>query len=114
MKLLEGKVSGLQCSAGSLWDLTRSVLDLPLSHVGTVTSVRQKKRKFARFFSEMEEIPVGSHGPPKPVSNGALFRWLWREQPCARARAALALLSALGIGLFGRLGIQNMTGQIYP
>ena len=62
----------------------------------------------------MEEIPVGSHGPPKLVSNGALFRQLQREQPCKSARAVLALLSALGISVFSRLGIQNMTGQIYP
>lgn len=65
----------------------------------------QKKQKFARFFSEMDKIPIGSHGPPKLVSNSALF--------CKSARAVLALLSVLGISLFSRLGIQNMTGSIH-
>lgn len=72
---------------------------------------RQKRQKFARFFSEMNKIPIGSHGPPKPVSNSALFQG---QQPCESARAVLALLSALDISLFSRLGIQNMTGNIGP
>lgn len=46
----------------------------------------------------MEEIPVGSFGPPKLVSNEALFKQLWRKQPCESTRAVL--------------GIINMTGQI--
>lgn len=50
----------------------------------------------------MEEIPVGSRGPPKLVSNSALFRQLQREQVCESARAVLALLSALGISLFSQ------------
>lgn len=50
----------------------------------------------------MEEIPVGSHGPPKLVSNSALFRQLQSEQACESARAVLALLSALGSSLFSQ------------
>lgn len=51
----------------------------------------------------MEEIPIGSHGLPKLVSNSALFQG---EQPCESARAELALRSALGINRFSRLGIK--------
>lgn len=59
----------------------------------------------------MNEIPTGSHGLPKPISNSALFQG---EQSCESAKVVLALLSALGISFFSRLGIQNMTGNVDP
>lgn len=59
----------------------------------------------------MDKIPIGSHGPPKLVSNSALFQG---EQPCESARAMLALLSTLGISLFSRLGIQIGQGTSVP
>lgn len=59
----------------------------------------------------MNEIPIGSHGPSKLISNSTLFQG---QQSCESARVVLALLSALGISLFSSLGIQNMRGNIDP
>ena len=75
-------MSGLQRSAGCLQDPTHSVPDLPLLTWEQSQTSGQKKQTFARFFSEREEIPIGSHGPPKLVSNSALFKRHQREQPC--------------------------------
>lgn len=55
----------------------------------------------------MEEIPIGSHGPPKLVSNSALFQG---EQPCESARAALCS----GHQPLQQARIPNMTGNINP
>lgn len=102
IKLAKGKVSGLSAVLGAAGPNLFCPSFTP-PDVGTVTNVRTEKEKFARYFSAMEEIPIGSHGPPKLVSNSALFQG---EQPCESARAALALLSALGISRFSRLGIK--------
>jgi len=54
---------------------------------------KKKSESLPDFFSEMEEIPVGSLGPPKPLSNDTLFKQLWRKQPCESTRAVLGIIS---------------------
>ena len=75
-------MSGLQRSAGSLRDLTHSVPDLPLSHVGTVTNVRTEKAKVCQVFLRNGRDPCR-----KPWAAKAGLKW--RFVQAAPERAAL-------------------------
>jgi len=82
--------------------------------VGTVTNIRTEKANICQIFLRKRRDP---HREPWAAKAGVKQRFVQAAPKRAAlqgARAALALLSALGSSLLGRLGIQSTTGQIYP